>query len=73
MEQDLIWSFKLYLAAEQHMGCRGSQRGSLCNRVVTRGRALEMGIEKSGQIWAMLHFSLGSGGGERCKDYWVDA
>lgn len=27
-----------------------------------------MGIEKSGQIWVMLHVGLAAGGGGRCKD-----
>lgn len=32
-----------------------------------------VGTEKSGQIWAMPHFSLVAGGGKGCKDGWVDA
>lgn len=31
-----------------------------------------VGIEKSGQIWAIPHFALAAGGGERCKEDWVD-
>ena len=78
-EQDLIWSFKFLLAAEQHMDCRGSQRGSretssLCNNsLVTWMRVVAVGIEGSGQIWTMLHLGLAAGDGERCKNGLVDA
>lgn len=30
-------------------------------------RAVEMGVEKSGQIWAMHHFGLAAAGEERYK------
>lgn len=29
---------------------------------------MEVGIEKRGQIWVMLHLGLAAGGGERCKN-----
>lgn len=61
------------------MDCRGSQRGSretsgLCNNSLgTRMRVVAVGIERSGQTWAMLHFGLATGDEERCKDDLVGA
>lgn len=60
------------------MDCRGSQRGSreIGSPEAEGGdldEAVEMGIEKRGQIWAMLHCGLAAGGEERCQDDWVDA
>lgn len=70
--------FTTPLTAEPHMDCRGSQRGSreISSPAAEGGvldEAVEVGIEKSGPIWAMLHFGLAAGGEERCKDDWVDA
>lgn len=66
MEYHLTWEFsKLSLAAEQHMDCRGSQRGSretssLCKTVVTWMRVVAVvvvvGMEKSWTDWGHAPF-----------------